>query len=109
MRYYVVDIDHILGPAALFRCPVNACIPPNGLDRVARHNPSARAESREGDGKGSPLFRLNMWYMRWGNTDQAMKMVRRFAEKSKGKVPHKKQIKLVIVCLNLTHKFAHIE
>ena len=26
--YYVVDIDHILGPAALFRCPVNPCIPP---------------------------------------------------------------------------------
>ena len=33
------------------------------------------------------LFRLNMWYMRWGNTDEAMKMVRRFAEKSKGKGP----------------------
>ena len=84
----MVDIDHILGPAALFRCPVNACIPPNGLERVA-HNPSARAESREGDGKGNPLFRLNMWYMRWGtgNTDEAMKMVRRFAEKSKGKGP----------------------
>ena len=28
-----------------------------------------------------------MWYMRWGNTDEAMKMVRRFAEKSKGKGP----------------------
>ena len=85
----MVDIDHILGPAALFRCPVNACIPPNGLDRVARHNPSARAESREGDANGSPLFRLNMWYMRWGtgNTDEAMKMVRRFAEKSKGEGP----------------------
>ena len=45
------------------------------------HNPSACAESR--DGKGSPLFRLNMWHMRWGNTDEAMKMVRRFAKKSK--------------------------
>jgi len=28
-----------------------------------------------------------MWYMWWGNTDEAMKMVRRFAEKSKGKGP----------------------
>ena len=46
--YYVVDIDHILGPAALFRCPVNPCIPPSGL-RVARHNPSAVSETKTGD------------------------------------------------------------
>ena len=79
--YYVVDIDHILGPAALFRCPVNPCIPPSGLDRVARHNPSAVSETKTGDGKGSPLYRLNMWYMRWGDTNQGMQMVRRFAKK----------------------------
>ena len=79
--YYVVDIDHILGPAALFRCPVNPCIPPSGLDRVARHNPSAVSETKTGDGKGSPLYRLNMWYMRWGDTKQAMRMVRRFSKK----------------------------
>ena len=53
--YYVVDIDHILGPATLFRCPVNPCIPPSGLDRVAYQNPSAVSESKTGDGKGSPL------------------------------------------------------
>ena len=79
--YYVVDIDHILGPAALFRCPVNPCIGPKGLDRVGRQNPSAEAETREGDGKGSPLYRLHMWYMRWGNPHAGMQMVRRFAEK----------------------------
>ena len=79
--YYVVDIDHILGPAALFRCPVNPCIGPKGLDRVGRQNPSAHAETREGDGKGSLLYRLHMWYMRWGNTHEGMQMVRRFAEK----------------------------
>jgi len=79
--YYLVDIDHILGPAALFRCPVNPCIGPKGLDRVGRQNPSAEAETREGDGKGSPLYRLHMWYMRWGNTHEGMQMVRRFAEK----------------------------
>ena len=63
--YYVVDIDHILGPPNLFRCPVNPCIPLSGLDRVACQNPSAVSESKTGDGKGSPLYRLNMWYMRW--------------------------------------------
>ena len=79
--FLVVDIDHILGPAALFRCPVNPCIPPSGLDRVACQNPSAVSESKAGDGKGSPLYRLNMWYMRRGDTKQAMQMVRRFAKK----------------------------
>ena len=79
--YYVVDIDHILGPAALFRCPVNPCIPPSGLDRVACQNPSAVSETKTGDGKGSPLYRLNMWYTRWGDTKQAMQIVRRFAKK----------------------------
>ena len=79
--FLVVDIDHILGPAALFRCPVNPCIPPSGLDRVAYQNPSAVSESKTGDGKGSPLYRLNMWYMRWGDTNQGMQMVRRFAKK----------------------------
>ena len=79
--YYVVDIDRILGPAALFRCPVNPSIGPLGLDRVGALNPSAVAERSEGDGKGSPLYRLHMWYMRWGNTNEGMKMVRRFAEK----------------------------
>jgi hypothetical protein len=54
---------------------------PKGLDRVGRQNPSAEAETREGDGKGSPLYRLHMWYMRWGNTHEGMQMVRRFAEK----------------------------
>ena len=28
--YYVVDIDHILGPSALFRCPVTPYIGPKG-------------------------------------------------------------------------------
>ena len=79
--FLVVDIDHILGPAALFRCPVNPCIPPSCLDRVACQNPSAVSESKAGDGKGSPLYRLNMWYIRWGDTKQAMQMVRRFAKK----------------------------
>ena len=79
-----MDIDHILGPAALFRCPVNPCIGPKGLDRVAGKNPSAEAERSEGDGKGSPLYRLHMWYMRWGNTHEGMKMLRRFAEKDDG-------------------------
>ena len=79
-----MDIDHTLGPAALFRCPVNPCIGPKGLDRVVRKNPSAEAETREGDGKGSPLYRLHMWYMRWGNTHEGMKMVRIFAEKDNG-------------------------
>jgi hypothetical protein len=39
------------------------------LDRVARQNPSAASEttSTAGDGKGSPLYRLKMWYMRWGS------------------------------------------
>ena len=37
---YVVDIDHVLGPAALFRCPVNPSIPPTGLERFARQNSS---------------------------------------------------------------------
>ena len=79
-----MDIDHILGPAALFRCPVNPCIGPKGLDRVSRQNPSAEAERSERDGKGSPLYRLHMWYMRWGNTHEGMKMLRRFAEKDDG-------------------------
>ena len=79
--YYVVDIDHIMGPAPLFRCPVNACTPPTGLDRVARQNPSAVSETKTEDGKGSPLHRLNMWYMRWGNSMHAMQMVRRFTKK----------------------------
>jgi len=48
---------------------------------VARQNPSAVSETKTGDGKGSPLYRLNMWYMRWGDTKQAMRMVRRFAKK----------------------------
>ena len=82
--YYVVDVDHTLGPDALFRCPVNPCIGPKGLDRVSRQNPSAEAERSEGDGKGSPLYRLHMWYMRWGNTHEGMKMLRRFAEKDDG-------------------------
>ncbi len=60
--FLVVDIDHILGPAALFTCPVNPCIPPSYLDRVACQNPIAVSESKTGDGKGSPLYRLNMWY-----------------------------------------------
>ena len=51
------------------------------IDRVGRQNPSAEAETREGDGKGSLLYRLHMWYMRWGNTHEGMQMVRRFAEK----------------------------
>ena len=68
----------ILGPAVLFRCPVNPCIPPSGLDRVARQNPSDVSETKTGDEKGSPLYRLNM---RWGDTKQAMQMVRRFAKK----------------------------
>ena len=50
-------------------------------DRVARQKPSDVSETKTGDGKGSPLYRLNMWYMRWGDTKQAMQMVRRFAKK----------------------------
>jgi hypothetical protein len=60
---------------------VNPCIPPTGLDRVACQNPSVVSENKTGDEKGSPLYRLNMWYMRWGDTKQAMKMVRRCAKK----------------------------
>jgi hypothetical protein len=47
----------------------------------ARQNPNAVSETKTGDGKGSPLYRLNMWYMRWGDTKQAVRMVRRFAKK----------------------------
>ena len=36
---------------------------------AACQNPSAVSESKTGDGKGSPLYRLNMWYMRWGDDD----------------------------------------
>ena len=43
--------------------------------------PSAVSKTKTGDGKGSPLYRLNMWYMKWGDTKQAMQMVRRFAKK----------------------------
>ena len=55
--------------------------------RVGALNPSAVAERSEGGGKGSPLYRLHMWYMRWGNTNEGMKMVRRFAEKENGESP----------------------
>ena len=79
-----MDVDHTLGPDALFRYPENPCIGPKGLDRVSRQNPSAEAERSERDGKGSPLYRLHMWYMRWGNTHEGMKMLRRFAEKDDG-------------------------
>ena len=61
--------------------PNQSMYSPTGLDRVARQNPSAVSETNAGDGKGSPLYRLNMWYMRWGNTKQGMQMVRRFAKK----------------------------
>jgi hypothetical protein len=61
--------------------PSQSMYSPTGLDRVARQNPSAVSETNAGDGKGSPLYRLNMWYMRWGDTKQAMQMVRRFAKK----------------------------
>ena len=49
--YYVVDIDHILGPAALFRCPVNPCIFPSVLDRVAHQNPSTVSETKQNRGR----------------------------------------------------------
>ena len=55
-------MDRILEPDALFRCPVSPSIGPLGLDRVGALNPSAVAERSEGDGKGSPLYRLHMWY-----------------------------------------------
>jgi hypothetical protein len=61
--------------------PNQSMYSPTGLDRVARQNPSAVSETKAGDGKGSPLYRLNMWYMRWGYTKQGIQRVKRFAKK----------------------------
>ena len=49
--YYVVGIDHILGPSGLFRCPVTPYIGPQGLDRVGRLNPSAVRRRKRGTGR----------------------------------------------------------
>ena len=67
--------------ASLNSLKSNKNIPASMSHRVAHQNPISVSETKTMDWKGSPLYRLNMWYMRWVDTKQAMQMVRRFAKK----------------------------
>ena len=70
--YYVVNVNSLLGTAAIMRHPCTPTIPHDGLVAanktrgVKTKNPNASADTNPGDGTGSALFRLNAWCMQWG-------------------------------------------
>jgi hypothetical protein len=64
--YYVVNINSLLGTAAIMKHPCTPTIPHDGLRGVRNKNPNASADTSPGDGTGSALFRLNAWCMQWG-------------------------------------------
>jgi len=67
--YYVVDAWRMLGPAAIMRNAVHPTIPRGTLSKSAqqrkREYPSAKEDSKPGEGDGSPQWIVNMWAMMW--------------------------------------------
>jgi hypothetical protein len=66
--YYVIDVSRILGTAAITKNTAPDRIPYLGLQGVTAQNPGARADAAVPNSTvGSPLYRLNIWYMMWGS------------------------------------------
>ena len=66
--YYVIDTSRILGTAAVTKNTAPGLIPYKGLQGATAQNPGARADAAGPNSTvGSPLYRLNIWYMMWGS------------------------------------------
>ena len=70
-RLFVVPITSILGRVALVRAGDTGTIPHRfrGQQMERSLYPGGKCDTREGSGDGSRLWHVNMWAMKWSQTE----------------------------------------